>query len=53
MVTLTVDSRTFEFPDGWIVVKYDGTPYYKERSFPYVGRCLDGWLREKFPKPAS
>ena len=29
MNSVVVDSRTFEFPDGWLVMKYDATPYYK------------------------
>lgn len=29
MPSVVVDSRTFEFPDGWLVMKYDATPYYK------------------------
>lgn len=28
---IIVDSRTFTFPDGWLVMKYDETPYYKNK----------------------
>ena len=31
MVSITVDSQTFNFPDGWIVMKYDDTPYYRKK----------------------
>jgi hypothetical protein len=28
MNSINVDSRTFDFPDEWLVVKYDEIPYY-------------------------
>ena len=31
MSSITVDSRIFDFPDGWLVMKYDATPYYREK----------------------
>ena len=29
MLEIIVDSRIFQFPDDWYVIKYDDTPYYK------------------------
>lgn len=31
MFSIKVNSRTFEFPDEWLVMKYDDTPYYKKK----------------------
>lgn len=45
MKHIVVDSRIFEFPDSWLVVKYDDLPYYQEKL-----RCRasgsKGWKRE-------
>ena len=31
MTSIQVDSRTFDFPDGWLVTKYDDTAYYNNQ----------------------
>ena len=31
MKNIAVDSRSFEFDDDWLVMKYDGTPYYNHQ----------------------
>ena len=31
MKNIAVDSRSFEFDDDWLVMKYDSTPYYNHQ----------------------
>lgn len=31
MTSIQVDSRTFDFPDGWLVTKYDDTTFYNNQ----------------------
>ena len=44
MTSIDVDSRTFVFPDGWLVMKYDDTPYYK-KQFQGIDRTSRGGMK--------
>lgn len=40
MQDISVDSRLFHFPDNWLVMKYDDTPYYQKHL-----KNSKGWKR--------
>jgi len=45
MNSVAVDSRIFDFPDGWLVMKYDETPYYQHKFNKHL-TGTKGWKKE-------